>query len=176
MKTISRILTIVQVLTIMMISLLVESCGSSEIDVKKEVSNLTQAQKDSVKIVDRQNSTILAPYLLKAYDQNEIKADNDFTDKTFHVEGIVEDIGRDIMGGVYITLNTGDELRQIQCFIIDKYSQDVANIVKGQSITIIGKCSGLMMNVLMNNCRIVENLEDMKKRKDLIGVEPPRDK
>ena len=131
--------------------------------------SLTQAQKDSLLIVERkkeiekrENQTVSAKGLFYTYQQNEVSADNNFKDKWFYVEGVVDDIKKDIMDDIYVTLKTGEMFGNIQCFLDDA---DVASqLQKGQKITIYGKCSGLMMNVLMKECKVVENLSDLKKQ------------
>lgn len=131
--------------------------------------NLTQAQKDSLLAIERQNEiatrenqTVSAKDLYYTYQQNEISADNNFKDKTFYVEGIVDDIKKDILDDIYVTLRTGEVIGSIQCFLDD--SDVAAQLKKGQRITIYGKCDGLMMNVLMRDCKVVENLSDLKKK------------
>ena len=131
--------------------------------------SLTQAQKDSLLIVERkkeiesrENQTVSAKDLFYTYQQNEVSADNNFKDKWFYVEGVVDDIKKDIMDDIYVTLKTGEMFGNIQCFLDDA---DVASqLQKGQKITVYGKCSGLMMNVLMKDCKVVENLSDLKKQ------------
>lgn len=131
--------------------------------------SLTQAQKDSLLVVERQkeietreNQTVSAKDLYYTYQQNEVSADNNFKDKWFYVEGVVDDIKKDIMDDIYVTLKTGEIIGSVQCFLDDA---DVASqLQKGQKITVYGKCSGLMMNVLMKDCKVVENLSDLKKQ------------
>ena len=131
--------------------------------------SLTQAQKDSLlviesqkEIVTRENQTVSAKDLFYAYQQNEVSADNNFRDKWFYVEGAVDDVKKDIMDDIYVTLKTGEIFGSVQCFLDDA---DIASqLKKGQKITIYGKCSGLMMNVLMKDCKVVENLSDLKRK------------
>ncbi len=44
----------------------------------------------------------------------------------------------------------------VQCFIDDLDA--LAKLQENQKITVYGKCDGLMMNVLMKNCKLVDNL------------------
>jgi hypothetical protein len=133
---------------------------------KKREKVLSQAEKDSVAfleraqlIKERENSTILATSLVTSYINNEVAADNNFKEKKFYVEGYIENIGKDILDDIYITLKSGDMLRTVQCYIDDK--NRVAELRKGQKVTIFGQCEGLMMNVLMRDCKLVENLENL---------------
>lgn len=131
--------------------------------------SLTQAQKDSLLFIERQkeittreNQTVSAADLYYMYQQNEVSADDNFKDKYFYVEGIVEEIKKDILDDIYVTLKTGEVIGSVQCFLDD--AKIASQLKKGQRITVYGKCSGLMMNVLMKNCKVVENLSDLKKK------------
>ncbi|CAM1343218.1 OB-fold protein [Tenacibaculum aestuarii] len=130
--------------------------------------SLNQAQKDSLLLIERQkeietreNQTVSAKSLYYSYQQNEVSADNDFKNKWFYVEGIVDDIKKDFMDNIYVTLKTGEIIGSVQCFLDD--ANVASQLRKGQRITVYGKCSGLMMNVLMKKCKVVKNLSDLKK-------------
>jgi hypothetical protein len=49
--------------------------------------------------------------------------------------------------------------RQVQCYFDD--SKTAAQLNKGMRVTFYGKCDGLMINVLMKDCKLVTNLEDL---------------
>jgi hypothetical protein len=130
--------------------------------------NLTPSQKDSLLIIERtkeienrENQTIPAKNLYYAYQENEVSADNNYKGKTFYVEGVIGDIGKDILDEIYVTLKTGDLIGSIQCYIDN--AEVAANLRKGQKITVYGKCDGLMMNVLMKDCEVVKSLSTLKK-------------
>lgn len=91
---------------------------------------------------------VSAEQLYHAYNANEIAADNNFKGKKLAVTGKIAGIGNDIMDNSYITLSTGDRMRRIQCYL-DK--NEVAKLKKGEVVTVIGKCTGLMVNVLIKD-------------------------
>ena len=134
------------------------------------VESLTQAQKDSLLVIERQkeietreNQTVYASDLYYTYQQNEVSTDNNFKGKYFYVEGFVEYIKKDILDDIYVTLKTGEVIGSVQCYLDD--ANVAAQLKKGQRITVYGKCDGLiMMNVLMKNCKVVENLSDLKNQ------------
>lgn len=123
---------------------------------------LTQHQKDSVakaeKVAEleaRKKNTVTAENLVQHYVNNEVRADGIFKDKTFYVEGVIADIGKDIMNNIYVTLDgpSGD-FRKVQCFFND--ADMAAQLEKGYTVAFEGRCSGLMMNVLMKDCQLVK--------------------
>ena len=131
-----------------------------------DVPELTPAQKDSIEkverlaaIEERKNQTITAGDIVSAYEANEVSADENYKGKKFYVEGYIENIGKDILDDIYVTLEAGKGIRSVQCYIDDK--DRVKKLQKGQKITVFGKCDGLMMNVQMKNCKLVDNLSDM---------------
>ena len=130
---------------------------------------LSPAQKDSIakaeklkKIEEGRSVTVKASDLVALCVKNEINADNQLKAKKLYVEVAIGDIGKDILDNIYVTLESGDAIRTVQCYIEDK--DLVARLQKGQRITFFGKCDGLMMNVLMKDCEVVPNLSDLEKQ------------
>ena len=58
-------------------------------------------------------------------------------------------LANDIMDNAYITLVGNEYFGDIQCYFNEK--SVVAKLSKGKKITVIGSCSGLMINVQINN-------------------------
>ena len=108
------------------------------------------------------SATEQASDLVAMYVQNEVNADNKMKGKKFYVEGKIGDIGKDILDNIYVTLESGDIVRTVQCYIDDK--DLVARLQNGQRITVFGKCEGLMMNVLWKDREVVPNLADLEKQ------------
>ena len=107
---------------------------------------------DSPKITTdtKPNVTVSARKLYKEYNANEIAADEKYKGQIIQVTGIIRDIGNDIMDNAYVTLIGDQYFGDIQCYFDEK--SIVAGLSKGKKITVIGNCSGLMMNVQVNNC------------------------
>ena len=129
---------------------------------------LTQAQKDSVAkaeriatIEERKKQTITAASLTQNYVENEVRADENFKGKEFYVEGTISDIKKDIADEIYVTLTGSEMFREVQCYFDDKTT--ASQLEKGMRVTFFGKCDGLMMNVLMKDCKLVDNLKDLEK-------------
>ena len=113
-----------------------------------EFENLDQSPK--VTSDSNPSITISASKLYKEYNENEIAADEKFKGKIIEVTGVIRDIGNDIMDNAYITLVGNEYFGDIQCYFNEK--SVVAKLSKGKRITVIGSCSGLMINVQINNC------------------------
>ena len=113
-----------------------------------EFENLDQSPK--VTSDSNPSITISASKLYREYNENEIAADEKYKGKIIEVTGVIRDIGNDIMDNAYITLVGNEYFGDIQCYFNEK--SVVAKLSKGKRITVIGSCSGLMINVQINNC------------------------
>ena len=123
---------------------------------------LTQAQQDSIakvekeqELVEIKQNDISAPQLTAAYEENEVNADQNFKGKTFYVTGRITEIKKDILDDIYVTLQGDEMFREVQCYFND--ASTASQLRKGMKVTFRGKCDGLMMNVQMKNCELVDN-------------------
>ena len=146
------------------------SLGETEIKnvemTESPQKELTQYQIDSIQEVERleeiekrKQSTISARQLFKQYEDNEVLADSRSKDKYFYVEGVISDIGKDILDDIYVVLKTDNLMFGIQCYIDDE--ELVAQLKKGMRVTFYGKCDGLLGSVGMRNCTLVKNLKSL---------------
>jgi hypothetical protein len=161
--------SIIALLGIVMFS----SCGDVE---TKPV--LTQAEKDSLKQVTITNKieafeekikhqkefTWEAKALINLYSTNEIKADNHLKDKYTYVRGKIGDIGKDILGTPYITIGKQDYILSVQCMFDDKFMNKLAKLNKGQKVVVYGKCTGSLMNVMFEDCSLVDDIPVLQKK------------
>lgn len=97
--------------------------------------------------------TVTAEELVGAYEGNELAAEQKYEGELVEVTGVVGDIRKDILDQPFVTLGTGKELevRQVQCFLAD--GVDATSLRKGERVTLKGRVDGLMMNVLVKECR-----------------------
>lgn len=94
--------------------------------------------------------------LLSEYKDNEVRADAAYKGKTIKVTGAVDDIKKDILDNPYITVGTGKqfEIPQVQCSLAKSSVGAAMQLSKGAKVTVVGKVSGLMMNVQISDCVI----------------------
>ena len=95
--------------------------------------------------------------LHKEYMDNPISADAKYKGKTLKLTGKVEDIDREIAGNTYITFKI-DFLEDVRITFKKSEESKVAQLKKGQQITIKGECTGTLLSttVALKNCEIVE--------------------
>lgn len=98
--------------------------------------------------------TIAATALYADYNSNEVAADQKFKGKTLLVKGTIEDIGKDLLNTMYVTLAGNGMLANVQCFFGPAHETQIAGLRKGMTVSIVGRCDGKMMNVLMRGCTL----------------------
>lgn len=102
--------------------------------------------------------SLSAEQVVNEYKRNEVAADQKYKGKVLQVHGQIDAIGKDLTNTMYVVLNGGGEfeLRAVQCFFHDRHEAQLGSLSKGQIVKIQGKCDGLMMNVLLKNCTLVQ--------------------
>lgn len=102
---------------------------------------------------------ISANELYAEFEANEVAADEKYKGKYVKVTGIVTEISS---GGTFtqacILLNVEDSIifGDVQCNFNNDESKKIAELTKGQTVTVAGLCSGLgTINLDINNCEIV---------------------
>lgn len=93
--------------------------------------------------------------LLSEYKSNEVRADGAFKDQWVTTTGKVGDVKKDILNKVYVTVGTGAafEIPMVQCFVADDQIQKASTFSEGDQVTVTGQVDGLMMNVIVRECR-----------------------
>lgn len=94
--------------------------------------------------------------LFSVYDKNEINGDNKYKGKILVVRGVVESVGRDFANNIYISLEGDGFIRHVQCFFNEEHVDEVGDVESGSVIEVRGMCSGMVLNVMIEDCEIVK--------------------
>lgn len=113
---------------------------------------------------DKESQSQPAPAAIKVdakklsadYEANEVSADQQYKGKIVEVSGTIKDIGKDILDDPYVSLETGNIIFGVQCMFDKSDAGLLANLSKTQKITLSGKISGKLGNVLLRDCKIVQ--------------------
>jgi hypothetical protein len=99
-------------------------------------------------------TSVSAAELVSAYEANEVAADNSYKGKMLAVSGKIETIGKDLVDTSYVTLASGKRygITSVQCMF--NREGGLGNLSKGQTVTLMGRCDGKLMNVLLKECVI----------------------
>lgn len=98
--------------------------------------------------------TVPAATLVTDYDANEVAADAKYKGKTLQVSGTIDTIGKDMLDSIYVSIDGGHPLRHVQAFFDASDAPRIAALKKGGTITVQGRCDGLMMNVMLKGATL----------------------
>jgi hypothetical protein len=98
---------------------------------------------------------IAAVELLKAFQQDETAANAKYVDKVLIVSGTVASVQTDSSGQATLSLQTNDLLAAVTCSFYQD-DEGVKKIKAGSMARIKGICTGMLADVVLNKCSIVE--------------------
>lgn len=101
--------------------------------------------------------SITSEQILKEYDENGVRAATKYKNKVVEITGTIDDINVDILGDAYITLTDGSDfsLTDVECTFLDSQQiNKLNNLVKGQTITVVGTVNDYSFNLYVKNCSI----------------------
>lgn len=110
-------------------------------------------EKDLQKV--KPDFVMTAAELQKAFEVDEAAANSDYTGMVIELSGEVESINPGEDETLIITLKTGNPLSAVSCTFREGSASTV--VTAGDQVTVRGQCSGYLMDVLMNNCSLVNN-------------------
>jgi len=119
-------------------------------------SSYSSSQNNAVKQQDEPPIVVTASKMLADYEANGVAADALYKNKIVEVSGTIKDISKDILDTPYIALESGDMIFSVQCMFDKSDQSELASLSKNTKITLRGKVSGKLGNVLVKDCSIVE--------------------
>lgn len=97
---------------------------------------------------------INAKDLFAEYEANEIQADEKYKNQILEVSGVISNIWKDLMDNPYIALKTNNVILSVQCMLDDSEKSKAAKLKKDSSLTVTGKNSWKLGNVMLRDCKI----------------------
>jgi hypothetical protein len=98
---------------------------------------------------------ISAETLYRAYDANEVAADEKYKGKAVIITGKIQNIGKDILGSPFVIVGGSGMLDGVQCMFAKSATSSLASLIKGRTVTIGGTVSGKMLSwVMMSDCQL----------------------
>jgi hypothetical protein len=101
-------------------------------------------------------ATINAVDLVKKYQQDEAAANKLYVDKLIIVSGRVSNAQIDADGHATVMLDTGDPLAAVTCSFYNEEAQAVKNKLTGSTVRVKGICTGILTDVILNKCSLVQ--------------------
>jgi hypothetical protein len=97
---------------------------------------------------------VTAPMLQKEFEENEAEAVSKYVNKILEVTGTIVSIKKEREELPTITLKTDSDFSSVICTL--NSSENIASMTPGNEVTIRGECSGFLLDVLLNNCAVIE--------------------
>lgn len=131
------------VLSALILTVLIALAGGSMKDDDKENEKVEKAEA---------TASISAADLFAEYEANEVAADKKYKGKVLEISGVVDDIGKDFLDEMYVTLAAGKHFGHVRASFGEAHADRVASLQKGQSLRLKCRCEGKMMSVMVKNC------------------------
>ncbi|NNE27522.1 MAG: hypothetical protein HKN09_11825 [Saprospiraceae bacterium] len=113
------------------------------------VITLPKAKIDNAEV----DYVIGATELYEQYEADEQKANASYLGKIIEVQGKIQMIEEDQAGATVIILNCDDGFGGVMCTLAEGSKARLFEV--NQDITIIGLCTGKLMDVVLNKCVVV---------------------
>ena len=97
---------------------------------------------------------VSASALQKEFDENEALATSKYVNKTIEVSGTISSVKEAENNALSISLATESDFSSVICTFPSV--SDPSKYASGQKITLRGECSGFLMDVLLNNCAVID--------------------
>ena len=98
---------------------------------------------------------ISAVALQKEFEVNEAVATKKYLNRVLEISGSIESVKPGEGNIVSVTLKTGSDFSSVICSFPSTINH--SDFEAGRQITLRGECSGFLMDVLFNNCTVIEN-------------------
>ena len=97
-----------------------------------------------------------ATELYAEFEADEATANEKYLEKILEVSGDVNAIEYGNDSTLSVTLMPPNAFAGVICAFDNVENRDKLDIAQGDYVTIRGKCSGMLMDVLLNNCVLIE--------------------
>ncbi|CAN5873449.1 hypothetical protein BH11BAC4_BH11BAC4_05920 [soil metagenome] len=102
------------------------------------------------------NYELTAATIVAEFNADETAANARYLDKVISTKGIVADVKVDTTGQATVFLDSGDPMAMVTCSFYSEEAVSAKNLQKGTEVTIKGKCTGKLMDVVLNKCSITQ--------------------
>jgi hypothetical protein len=99
---------------------------------------------------------LTATKLVEDFNKDETAANKKYLDKVIDVKGNIADIKTDTSGQATVFLESSDPMASVTCSFYADEAASVKALQKGSLVTIKGKCTGKLMDVVLNKCSVVK--------------------
>lgn len=99
--------------------------------------------------------TVDAKAFYSEFEADEAAANTKYLGKVIEVSGAVREVKKDEAGKVSIVLDSGSELAGVVCELDELSQHPKTDFAPGDQIKIKGNCTGILMDVVLVRCVVV---------------------
>jgi hypothetical protein len=100
--------------------------------------------------------TLTATSLAEEYEINPTGSDKKFIDRIIEVKGVINEITTDQNNSIVLILRDKESTIGVLCTLREKKMKFRKHFKLGDTITLKGTCSGMLFEVVLNKCIIVD--------------------
>ena len=98
---------------------------------------------------------LTAPKLVGDFNKDETAADKKYVDKVIAVKGKISEVKLEpSTGQATVILDSGDPMASVTCSFYDDEAGSLKGLKQGEAIVVKGRCTGKLMDVVLNKCSI----------------------
>ncbi|HNW50144.1 MAG TPA: hypothetical protein PKH79_03620 [Prolixibacteraceae bacterium] len=98
--------------------------------------------------------TLTSDELYAAFEENEATANEKYLGKVIEVTGTVGEVEKAENGQLTVVLTCSNPMGGVRCSFNEKQDEVSGQLTEGSSHTIKGKCSGVLMEVVLDDCSL----------------------
>jgi hypothetical protein len=98
--------------------------------------------------------TLSVTSLLQDFNKDETTANKKYLNKAIAVSGKIKEVKLEPQGQATVILESEDPLAGVTCSFYNEETAAVKKLKEGENIVIKGKCTGKLMDVILNECSI----------------------
>ena len=114
----------------------------------------TKAPTEATKL--KPDVIIDATEFFNTYEEDEEAANKIYLDKLVQVEGVVAEVFANNTGELNIILKEEGDFAGVSCSFIPAEQEKITKLETGDLVKVKGFCSGMLMDVVLNRCVLVE--------------------
>ena len=99
---------------------------------------------------------VAATELYTTYEADEAMGNRRYIDRIIDVTGTIAEITEDENGAAVVILRESDAFSGVLCTLEESERRAARELAVGQSVTIRGFCTGMLMDVVLNKCIILD--------------------
>lgn len=99
---------------------------------------------------------VSAEKIFSDFSTNEENANSVYFNKTINVGGVVSQIQNNNDASITLFLATTDAMGSVTCKMEKQENERIKKLVPGEVVSVNGKCTGYLMDVVLVNCSLIE--------------------